>query len=119
MKGDVIELTLGATQTLILLSVFAPNPATVRKTSINDTDFANDLRTVETVAAGVGIVIATYVAVHTKSIEPLIVSGMAIAGLLWMYESQLRKSSPNPINNKEYRSEYSNVPLTDLNQGNE
>ena len=119
MKSDVLTVTLGAAQAITLFTVFAPKPNDIHKASIHDTIFANDLRRSELIAGGIGLALAGYVSLHTKSVEPLIVSGLAILALTGVYEYQLRQNSATPplLSTLFNQSEYSPVPLTDLAQG--
>jgi hypothetical protein len=88
---------VGATQALALFAAFGPTPSDVRKHSPQDVSYANDLRRTEGVAGGIALALGSYIAVRTKSVEPLLLSGVMVLSLIAVYEYQLRTPIRKPL----------------------
>lgn len=88
---------LGLTQVVGLYTGMAPNPVEVRKHSPADVTFAHDLHSAELIAGSLAIVLGTAQAWHSKSYVPLIYSGLAVGGMVFLYEYLLRQEAPAAV----------------------
>ena len=121
MNVEAGVATLGAAQAITLFAAFAPKPNEVRKHSLADVEYANDVRRAEGIAGVISVSFGAYVSLHTKNLAPLVLSGVAVLGLVWLYEYQLRtppgRAMATPalafVNS---HSEYTPVPLYAIEQ---
>lgn len=81
---------LAMTQAIGAFNVFLPPLADVRKGSLDDPEFAGDVRVGELAAVALTIGVGAIVSGLTGSAVPTVVSVITGAGLVFLYESTLR-----------------------------
>lgn len=93
MAGAETQVALlGATQALALFTVMNPPIGKVRNADSRDLEFVTELRTGEKVAGLLAIGIGVAAAIHSRSLVPLLLSGITVLALVAVYEYHLGQS---------------------------
>lgn len=91
---DVGIAVLAITQGVSAFQNYLPPLADVRKGDLNDSQFVGDVRMGEVAAVALTVGIGTIVSSLTGDPTPVYVAVLVSAGLVFMYESTLRKDRP-------------------------
>lgn len=86
--------TLSMTSAVGMFQSILPPLREVRKHSLDDAEFAADVRLGEVAAVGLALGIGAVTSSLTRSSTPIVVAAVMAGGLVFLYESTLRADRP-------------------------